>query len=325
MRNSVRLPYPLRIGVPAAVLFAALAYSLHDPAAAKPAKSILYDPGPSLRCYSVSVETTGENYGNDHRGCNAIDSPWRENNEGCKWFNYVSDAGRRECPAWRFINYGWPKERLGKYPGYDHQVKGASGSPLQLVMQNNSRTEGSCDLKEMAFSYEYIGSSIRRKESGETYNFADGPLKVSYDAFARKSGGFTCNEKRAILTTDLIYHVPGGGKDVISVVHYDPGHFMTPNADGVLWTNKCAGSVENGKRVPGCRITVPGQQIQAGKTTRVSVDFTGLAKKYRKYLHQNSDRTGPPKESAIDSVQIVNSTKGADLETRVSHADVTSG
>ncbi|WP_432037438.1 hypothetical protein [Streptomyces cucumeris] len=326
MGAAVRLPVAVRIGLLAAALPAAFRYPLQDSATATQDESILYDPGPTLRCYSVSVETTRGNYGNDTTDCPEVDNEARRNPDGCKWFGYVSPAGRPECPTWRFINDGWPEKDLRRYPGYDHQAQGPSGSPLKLVMQNNARNiTDHRGLREVAFSYEYIGSSLKRNTRGEPYDFADGHLKVSYDAFAKQSGDLSCKEeKRAVLTTDLIYYAPGGGKNVISVVHYDPGHFAAPNEDGVLWWNQCAGSrTDDGRTLPGCRVTVLGQQVEPDSPTRVNVDFTGLAERYRAYL--SKDPAGPviPEGSAIDAIQMVNSVRGADLETRVSHADVT--
>lgn len=174
----------------------------------KPAASIVYDPGMKWRCYSVSDETAGSNYGNDSRDCGKIVHPNRVNAD-CTWFGYTSPRGV-ECPAWRFVTYNWGQDSLRAYPGYDHQVQGDSGAPLKLVLQNNSPgprdTAGqtqNCELKEVAVSHEYVGSSFKRKADGSTYNFADGQVKVAYDALVEQTGGFACEEKRALLTTDF--------------------------------------------------------------------------------------------------------------------------
>ncbi|MFJ7062552.1 hypothetical protein ACIQVA_33445 [Streptomyces microflavus] len=288
-----------------------------SPAAAK-AKSIVYDSGVKLRCYSVSDEVGGREYGGDSRDCGAIDNANRVN-QRCTSFGYTSKHGV-ECPAWRFITYNWDESKLRKYPGYDHQVQGRSGTPLKLVLQNNSKNlrdrsgKQNCELKEMAFSHEYIGSSLKRHADRSVYQFSDGRVKASYDALVEQTGGFSCQEKRAILTTDFIYKTTRG-INVISVVHFDPGAFMWPK-DGVLWTNKC----RTGEGKPdGCRVSVYGQRVQPGKKTRIDVDFTEVAKKYAKYL--NNDPI--PAKSQIEALQVVNSAKGADLKTEVSNVDLT--
>lgn len=115
-------------------------------------------------------------------------------------------------------------------------MQGKSGTPLKLVLQNNSRSlrdavgsNQNCDLKEIAVSHEYIGSSIKRKADGSTYNFADGRAKVAYDTLVQQTGGFVCEEKRALLTTDFTYRT-ARGISVISVVHFDPGPSSRPSA-----------------------------------------------------------------------------------------------
>ncbi|MEU8934301.1 hypothetical protein AB0D30_31000 [Streptomyces sp. NPDC048409] len=272
-------------------------------------RSIVYDPGPTHRCWSVSHESSGASTDPDTSGCAPLDQPERTDTN-CQWFPYTGRYGDA-CPSWRFVTIGWEENKLRKTPGYDARVTGAEGKPLTLQMRNSARKAGDCDLREVAFSYEYTGSSLRRDPADhQPYNFADGRLRVSYDAYLRHSGGFACSEKRAILTTDLIYEAHGK-KNVISVVHYDPGHFAGAGKNGVLWSNHCS---------DGCRVTVAGQRVAPGRTTAVSVDFTALAAKYSAYLGG-----AVPTSSGIEAVQVVNSTRGADLETRVSHADVTLG
>ncbi|MEU4922706.1 hypothetical protein AB0G29_25570 [Streptomyces parvus] len=288
----------------------------------KSAASIVYDPGMKLRCYSVSDETAGSNYGNDSRDCGEIVHPNRVNAD-CTWFGYTSPRGV-ECPAWRFVTYNWGQDRLRAYPGYDHQIQGESGAPLKLVLQNNSRglrdTTGqtqNCELKEVAVSHEYVGSSFKRKADGSTYNFADGQVKVGYDALVEQTGGFACEEKRALLTTDFIYRT-ARGINVISVVHFDPGPFSRPNDDGVLWSNKCR---KADGTADGCRMTVYGEQLTPGERRHLEVDFSGIATKYRGYLNGEA----VPSASQIEAVQVVNSAKGADLRAEVSGLDVTLG
>ncbi|MGW1987492.1 hypothetical protein ACWCPJ_34355 [Streptomyces collinus] len=270
------------------------------------ARSIVYDPGPAHRCESVSHESTGASTDAVTSGCPALDQPERVDAK-CTWFPYAGRFGHA-CPAWRFVTINWGRDRFRQYPGYDHQVQGQDRAPLTLVMQNNARHAGDCKLHEVAFSYEYVGSSLRRNPvTHQPYNFADGRLTVSYDAYVRQTGGFACPEKRAILTTDLIY-MANGRKNVISVVHYDPGRFAGLGRSGLLWSNGCS---------LGCRIAVAGSPVKPGRTTHLSVDFTALAAKYASWLGGTV-----PTASQIEAVQVVNSTKGADLEGRVSHADV---
>ncbi|MFG2196688.1 hypothetical protein [Streptomyces sp. NPDC048639] len=276
---------------------------------------VVFDPGPKARCFGVVREfysVTPQNETNDSydtSGCGAVDDPARVDGNCQDRFPYTGAYGPA-CPAWDFVTMDWNSSGLRQYPGYDHQVWGSSGSPLTLVMQNNSRTLGDCTLREVAFSYHYPSSSLRRKENGNEYRLADGRLTVSYDAWAEQSGGFACDEKRAILTTDLIYKA-NGKKNVISVVHHDPGNFAgTPDQNGVLWKNDCA---------DGCRVTVLGERIPAGSTTRISVDFTDLAGRLAPYLGHDP----VPGDSSLLAVQIVNSGKGSDLQTRVSNAAVT--
>ncbi|MFD4023265.1 hypothetical protein ACFWRV_07035 [Streptomyces sp. NPDC058576] len=287
---------------------------------ADPATSIVYDPGVKWRCYSVSNETGGSNYGNDSRDCGNIDHPNRVN-AACTWFGYTSPRGV-ECPAWRFVTYNWEQEHLRTYPGYDHQVQGNSGTPLKLVLQNNSRGlrnvvshAQNCELKEVAVSHEYVGSSFKRKADGSTYNFADGQVKVSYDALVEQTGGFACEEKRALLTTDFIYRT-ARGINVISVVHFDPGPFSRPNDDGVLWSNNCR---KADGTADGCRMTVYGERLTSGERRHLEIDFSGIATKYRGYLNDEA----VPVASQIEAVQVVNSAKGADLKAEVSGLDVT--
>ncbi|MEU6631937.1 hypothetical protein ABZ905_27195 [Streptomyces parvus] len=285
------------------------------------AKSIVYDAGVKLRCYAVSDEVRGVQYGSDSRDCKAIDNPNRVDSK-CTSFGYTSKHGV-ECPAWRFVTYDWDQSKLRAYPGYDHQVHGPSGSPLQLVLQNNSKNlrDGSgkqnCELKEVAFSHEYVGSSIKRHPDRSLYQFSDGRVKASYDALVEQSGGFSCKEKRAMLTTDFIYKT-SRGISLISVVHFDPGPFSRANEDGVLWTNKCR---TDAGEPTGCRVTVYGQRLQPGKKTRIDIDFTALAKKYAKYL----DNDPIPAKSQIEALQVVNTVKGADLKAEVSDVDLTVG
>ncbi|MGW6600235.1 hypothetical protein [Streptomyces sp. NPDC055036] len=276
--------------------------------------SVVFDPGPKNRCFGVVREpesipaATTEDF-HDTSGCGPVDDRQRVDDRCSSRFPYTGASGKA-CPAWDFVTYNWTREQFRTYPGYDTQVWGSTGSPLTLTMQNNATGTTGCELREVAFSYHYPSSSLRRKADGSTYHFSDGRLKVSYDAYAEQTGGFSCEEKRAILTTDLIYWV-NGKLNVISVVHFNPGKFMEPpNADGVMWTNNCAN---------GCRLTVPGQQITAKTTTRVTVDFTELARKYAAYLGGD----GIPASSQIEAVQMVNSGKGTDLKTQVSNASVT--
>ncbi|MFD5989520.1 hypothetical protein [Streptomyces cyaneofuscatus] len=282
--------------------------------------SIVYDPGVKWRCYSVSNETSGSNYGNDSRDCGEVGHPNRVDTT-CTWFGYTSPRGV-ECPAWRFVTYNWGQERLRTYPGYDHQVQGESGAPLKLVLQNNSRGlrdavggNQNCELKEVAVSHEYVGSSFKRKADGSTYNLADGRTKVAYDALVQQTGGFVCEEKRALLTTDFIYRTVRG-INVISVVHFDPGPFSRPNDDGVLWSNNCR---KSDGTPDGCRMTVHGERLTPGEQRHLEVDFSDLARKYRGYLNNE----GVPSVSQIEAVQVVNSAKGADLMAEVSGLDVT--
>ncbi|MFD7093046.1 hypothetical protein [Streptomyces sp. NPDC059883] len=275
--------------------------------------SIVFDPGPKYRCFGLEREPAGvpaatQNDLHDTSGCGPVDDPQRNDSSCYGRFPYTGAYGKT-CPAWDFVTYDWTGESFRKYPGYDTQVWGNSGSPLTLTMQNNTAGIGDCKYREVAFSYHYPSSSLRRPAGGGEYKFSDGRLKVSYDAYAEQTGGFACGEKRAILTTDLIY-MANGKKNVISVVHFNPGNFIPPNGDGVIWSNNCA---------DGCRVTVPGQQIPAKATTRVSVDFTELAAKYGKYLGHSTI----PTESNLLAVQLVNSVTGADLQTRVSNASVT--
>ncbi|MFE6027194.1 hypothetical protein [Streptomyces niveus] len=315
-RWSVQMKYCFR-SVAGAVL-AALLFSfvgVPNPVAAADVvapTSVVFDPGPKSRCFGLLREGEGippatRSDLQDMTGCGSVDDPQRVDGTCYERFPYTGAYGRA-CPAWDFVTLGWRSEDFQQYPGYDTEVWGNSGSPLTLKMQNNSAQKGDCTLREVAFSYNYVSSSLKRKPDGSTYNFSDGRLKVSYDAYASQTGGFACDEKRAILTTDLIYWV-NGKLNLISVVHFNPGNFIPPNGDGVIWSNDCAN---------GCRVTVPGQQIPAKTTARVSIDFTELAKKYSAYLGG-----AIPENSQLEAVQVVNSGRGTDLETRVSNATVT--
>lgn len=287
--------------------------------------SIVFDPGPKNRCFYTEREfyapiTAAANQTPyyDDSGCAADDDPMRDDhkclNDGS--FPYVGPQGGA-CPAWDFITMNWQSSQYEQYPGYDTQVWGTNGSPLTLVLQSNTEPLGAnndCNLRETTAAYQYPESGLRRKPDWTAYSVADGDLTVSYDAWAQQSGGFTCSEKRAIMTTDLLFWDDAHSRnDVISVVNYDPGHFAgTPNADNVLWQNNCAGS--------SCRVTVLGQQIPAGSTTHLTIDFGALLQQLgNKYL---GGLTQLDTGMQINAIQFVNSTRGADLQTRVSNADV---
>ncbi|MFB6977226.1 hypothetical protein [Streptomyces scopuliridis] len=322
--NSLSKEFPLRRMIRYALGAALLALLIPlgvmaSPVSASPpvtqSTSIVFDPGPKNRCFGVVEEFPDLPAGPqstyyDTSGCRAVDNELRAD-DGCFGrFPYTDSSNRKACPAWDFVTVNWKSDQRTKYPGYDGQVSGNSGSPLKLGLENNAQQVGDCKLREVAFSYHYPSSSLRRPAAGQHYNFADGRLKVSYDALAKQSGPYACGEKRAILTTDLIYN-DGARKNVISVVHFNPGKFMQPNADGVFWNNNCQDNT--------CRVTVQGQEIAAGTTSRVSVDFTAIAEKYRSYL----GNAAVPADSKVIAIQMVNSTVGADLRTEVSNASVT--
>ncbi|MFE9048465.1 hypothetical protein [Streptomyces rubiginosohelvolus] len=142
-------------------------------------------------------------------------------------------------------------------------------------------------------------------------------MKVAYDALVEQTGGFACEEKRALLTTDFIYRT-ARGINVISVVHFDPGPFSRPNDDGVLWSNNCR---KADGTADGCRMTVHGEQLTLGERRHLEVDFSGIATKYRGYLNGEA----VPSASQIEAVQVVNSGRGADLKAEISGLDVTLG
>ncbi|MDI5971104.1 hypothetical protein POF50_017425 [Streptomyces sp. SL13] len=271
--------------------------------------SVVYDPGPTNRCWELVQEDDPNPLPalsplQDSSGCAADADPTRDDTS-CADFAYP------DCPAWRLHTYDWDyTDDFGRTPGYDFQVTG--GAPLTIAMDNdNAETADPCTLRETAFSYEYPSSSIRRKPDWSAYQLTDGDLTVSYDADIQQNGGFTCaSEKRAILTTDLIYSV-GSQTYVLSVVHFDPGHFTPIQQGGYYWWNNCDG---------GCRLTVPGQQLTAGADGTITVDFTALLKQYAPYLG-NADGTLPA-NAQLTAIQIVASNKGSDTSTRLTNVAV---
>lgn len=287
--------------------------------------SIVFDPGPKNRCFHTSHEgVTGTQTDYlDSSGCAADDDPQR-NDTSCTQFPHIGPDGKNICPAWELITYGWDSGRFTLYPGYDTQIWGSNGAPLTLVLQNNSRPlrtasgDQDCSLRETTFAYDYPSSAIRRTPTWGEYTLADGKLVVSYDAWAQYGGDFGCDEKRAIMTTDLILD-DATRKYVISVVHYHPGD-TTSQVGDVMWTNNCIDSLDHPDHTnDSCRVTVFGQPVGEATTTHLAIDFSALVDRVGSQYLKGLTSTSVAR---IHGIQFVNSTRGADLQTRVSGADV---
>ncbi|MFB7377661.1 hypothetical protein ACFC6U_13520 [Kitasatospora purpeofusca] len=287
------------------------------PAHAAAGTSILFDPGPRARCFSTVREFYGvartADPANHHskEACGLVDLPGRGDSTCAPpGFPYQGAAGP-QCPAWDFVTVNWNGGDFGHRPGYTTAVADLPSGGLALTLDNNSAEAGDCLLHEASLSYQYPSSSLRRRPDGSAYGLGDGHLRVGYTVRVELRSGFHCAERRAILTTDLVYLQPDGRKNVISVIAHDPGASADPTGpDRVTWDNHCAGD--------GCRVMVLTERpLSPGVDTRVDIDFTDLASRLRGLLGGRA----PDLDSRLIAVQIVNSTRGADLRATVSGVD----
>ncbi|MGW4746924.1 hypothetical protein ACWEPR_19170 [Streptomyces sp. NPDC004290] len=287
------------------------------PADGAAGSSILFDPGPRARCFSTLREfdgvapTADRNNHHSKESCGQVDLPDRVDGHcAAPAFPYQGATGP-QCPAWDFVTVNWNGDDFGRRPGYTTAVTGLPSGGLALTLDNNSAGSRDCALRETSLSYQYPSDSLRRRPDGGAYGLGDGHLGVSYTARVELRSDFRCAEHRALLTTDLVYLQPDGRKNVISVIAYDPGasaNFTGP--DRVTWDNHCTGG--------GCRVMVlTGQPLIAGEEARIAVDFTDLAQRLRERLGGQ----GPTRDSRLIAVQIVTSTRGADLRATVSGVD----
>ncbi|MFS0895027.1 hypothetical protein [Microbacterium sp. 179-I 3D3 NHS] len=240
-------------------------------------ESVLWDPGPTSRCFSVITEPHDipSFTWRDTSGCDEIDAQGRQDpNPNCwpttevgadgfpKYMGYVGAWGPT-CPAWRINTWGWDhRTEWKKNPGFDVGITdGSPGESLQIALHNNARNlpaDKVCLLRENTISYDYPPSALKRMPG------LDENLTVTYNANVTGGGDaedYGCaTEQRSILTTDIIWVAPNPDYDpnwkpgdslvgrwserthLISVVHYNPNDWSTAGAkpkDGVLWWNKC--------------------------------------------------------------------------------------
>ncbi|MFS0895726.1 hypothetical protein [Microbacterium sp. 179-I 3D3 NHS] len=294
-------------------------------------ESLLWDPGPRHRCWSVVEErpqgTPLTNLHAETSGCDEIDAlavqlgmDRHDTNAAC-WpagKAWVGVQGQT-CPAWRFNTHGWLwGDSGGKTPGFDHWVEGADGSPLTLTLVNNAHNLGGtnpCRLTEVTATYEYLKAGLKRHPKLSEGLVFTGNLKVPSAPSAS-----SCGEDRKILTTDIMWTSSATGADkvhLIQVVNFNPnGWDIASNDPRVLWDNKCEGGH--------CRISVadPSGYMSVGQDKQVSIDFTQLFETYKSYFAASGITAA---NSDVRAVQVVNSTVGANLTAQVRSMDFTAG
>jgi hypothetical protein len=343
---------------------AATAQQRSSTAADEPAgESVLWDPGPSARCYSVITEpdTIPGFTLKDTSGCAGIDNAARVDGNASCWpggDGFVGQWGPT-CPAWRFNTWGWDhRTDWQQTPGFDLGVGDSpSADSLALTLRNDARdlpAETVCQLREASISYDYPPSALKRMPN------LNENLTFSYIATVTGGGrpeDYGCaTEKRSILTSDIIWVAPNPHYDpnwkdgdplqnkdaelthVISVVQYNPNDWSTSAAkpkDGVLWWNGCeaTGTVKVGKQqkektvtyASGCRVTIAAPtQLSAGERTPVVVDVTALAKQYaKKYLGQKKNTIDPA--AKVRAVQVVSSNIGSNTTSVIDSIDLRAG
>ena len=283
--------------------------------------SILWDPGPRYRCYQVVEEHYGEPQGfqanplKDTSECGPFLVPARED-PNCTAFGAFIGPNRPTCATWKFSTVGWYYQKTQNgpsefrtSPGYDVGVTGGNGSPITARLVNKAYGLPDCNLREVAFSYEYPSSSfIKHRPDGPEYSLDDAQqFLVSYEMSISGVRNFSCQQgerKRNLVTTDFIYtYADGSGvwkKNVLSLVNFDPGLAYRPDAAGIYWEQSSA---------EGCRLMVAGPQVPVGGTHTVSVDFKDLVRRYSSKLCHAG---GVPANARVLAVQIVNSNAGSD-------------
>ncbi|WP_143665423.1 RICIN domain-containing protein [Streptomyces sp. gb14] len=284
------------------------------PKAAAPAShSLLYDPGPTRDCYSMLIEEPPD-------GNTTVDRA-RVSSQGCGAFTQTKESTRNDwsAPAWDIGIFGYNRSSWGRSPGYSFTQSPQTSGPKTVTMKNDAA--GTCGLRETNVSYTYSGSQIKTGPLRKKTTLGDGDVHVSYNARISRTGGFTCNEKRALLTTDFIvedaHHGPAR-PHVISVAHYDPGNFSNRAASEVLlWNTLKPGTASC--PAGGCRVMLRSdQKLVEGRQGRINVDFTRL---FRQYEHLLNPRKLPASAFTLRGVQVVSSNNGSTTTTSVSGID----
>ncbi|MEU3535668.1 RICIN domain-containing protein [Streptomyces murinus] len=291
------------------LLVPALWPRLTQPAAADTgSSSLLYDPGPAHDCYALVVE--------DPPDKNTTPDPGRTSSAGCGAFAGTEEFTRKspERPTWDIGTYGWNTSNWGTSPGYSFTTRTAAKT---VTMQNDA--SGVCGLHETNVSYTYPDSQLKPGPDRAYRTAADGRINVSYRAKIQQTKPFTCGEKRALLTTDLIFEDSEHGSahpDVISVVHYDPGTFKAPDSNGVVWYTRD----DTTMTCPdGCRVMVRAPDLMKDATwASIDDDFSQLFDKYVDYV--NPEHL-PKSAFVLRGVQIVSSNTGSSTTASVSDVD----
>ncbi|WP_256106542.1 RICIN domain-containing protein [Streptomyces sp. ODS05-4] len=323
-RASARRTAPL----PLAVLLVLVPVSLSTSQAAPPpaagpsagggaagpaSHSLLYDPGPSRDCHSMLIEEPPDK--------NTAVDPARVSSKGCDAFDRTKEFTRENwaAPVWDLGTFGYNHGSWGQSPGYSFAQTPQTGAVKTVTMKNDAT--GTCGLRETNVSYTYSGSQIKPGPLRKRTTLADGRVNVSYDARIDRTGGFGCDEKRALLTTDFIvedaYH-GSGSPHVISVVHYDPGNYSNKDtSDVVLWNTLKPGMTSC--PAGGCRVMLRSdQKLTEGRQGRVDVDFSRL---FQEFQHLLNPRKLPASAFVLRGVQVVSSNNGSTTTTSVSDVD----
>jgi len=220
-----------------------------------------------------------------------------------------------EHGAWDVGTYGWNTSDSGRNPGYSFAISPqTTGSPKTITMKN--RATNDCTLHETNVSYSYTGMQIREAPDRKPLSPGSGQLTVSHDARVQQTGGFSCKQKRAMVTTDLILEDAATKMPaVLSIVHFGPDTSAPVPADGVVeWDNGCAGG--------DCRIMVHSDQripIGSSAMTPISIDFGRLLETYRADINPNK----PSADYILRGIQIVSTNVGSDTTTTVANVNAT--
>ncbi|MFS0910496.1 hypothetical protein AB3M89_01805 [Microbacterium sp. 179-I 3D2 NHS] len=178
-------------------------------------ESVLWDPGPSNRCWSVIderehghapqvplsqayenyecglVEAAAASAGASRHDPNAsyTDSKtgqWASAcwpNAGAVWFTNAKPS----CPSWRFNTFGWLPSQRGTVPGFDHWVEDMPDGGLKLTLKNNAAALSPAGTAQ--WSAAAGGERCSLKESSFSYDYAPGALKKFADRVPRISDG----------------------------------------------------------------------------------------------------------------------------------------
>ncbi|MER6467011.1 ricin-type beta-trefoil lectin domain protein [Streptomyces sp. NPDC001288] len=268
--------------------------------------SVLYDPGPAHKCYGLVIEGVPD----------TTPDRSRENFSGCGDFAADKEFTRGDPghSAWDIGTYGWNRGSWGRTPGYSFTPQTGTRT---VSMTNNAAGTG-CTLHETNVSYSYVGSQLRPNADRSAPTLADGTLDVTYHAKIHQKGGFTAGcQRRALLTTDFIFEDPDHGAadpDVLSVVHFDPGHFMKKTS-GVLYQHEACRTGAGGCRL---QVSADSEMLGDSRSGAVSDDISAL---FDKYAYAFNPNHLPKSQFTLRAVQVVSTNVGTSTTTTVSDID----